>query len=256
MADRPLYVRFPDGEIRHGIYRSSVDRALPELFPTREAGKSARWRHGERYDYDETVDGSGEPVELATSYGGGFYWAGKATRDWITSGRDPFDDVHSDGTPLWLAQHFGDGILRLADSLSEAVPAWLPHPVPGEPSSPTHLRVLDAYCAELGIDAESARHSWMTMMEAVRWWNSGAPELYKGPTAAGEALAKFDASMRAHEDGEGSAEYQAMVSDYRAMLVRQDRDERLARVMPDPARPGWRALRSKHAPAVEEARGE
>lgn len=244
MGDHPLYVRFANGEIRHGVYRSSVDRALPELFRTREAGDAAHWRHGERCDYDEAMDGPSEPVEIATSYGGGFYWAGRATRDWIASGRDPFDDVHSEGTPRWLAEHFADGILQLAGAVAEAVPPWLPHPIPGEPASPTHLRVLDAYCAELDIDPEAARHSWMTMMESVRWWNSGAPELYKGPTAAGEALVKYREAIAAGVD-EADPEYWAM-------LTRDDRRERLARVMPDPARPGWQAPRSKHAPAVRE----
>lgn len=132
--------------------------------------------------------------------------------------------------------------------MADAIPAWLAHPVPGEPPSPTHHRVLNAYCAELGIDAALARHSWMTHMDAVRWWNSGAPELYRGPTAGSEALAQYRKAVVAGVD-EGDPEYQAY-------LTRQDREERLARVMPDPARPGWRAARSKYAPAVLEAGGD
>ncbi len=128
------------------------------------------------------------------------------------------------------------------------LPPWLSQPLPNEPFSPTHRRILNAYCAELDIDAEHAQYSWMTMMEAVRWWNSGAPELYKGPTAASEALANLN-TFGGWEDDEGADEY-------RHELAQQDHRERLARVMPDPARPGWRAPRSKHAPAIDERPAE
>jgi hypothetical protein len=122
-------------------------------------------------------------------------------------------------------------------------PAWISQPMPDAPPSPTHRHILDAYCAELEIDARVAQLSFMNFMEAVRWWNSGAPELYKGPTAASEALAKWRAFPGSCESEDGVR--------YEAMLRRQDREERLARVLPDAARPGWRAPRSQHAPAVE-----
>ena len=126
--------------------------------------------------------------------------------------------------------------------MTDAFPAWLSQPLPDQPPSLMHRRILDAYCAELDIDARVARFSFMNYMEAVRWWNSGAPQLYKGPTRAAEALAKWRAAMVDHESEDGVR--------YEAMLRRQDREERLARVMPDAARPGWRAKRSPYAPAV------
>lgn len=122
-------------------------------------------------------------------------------------------------------------------------PPWLSQPFPNEPFSPMHLRVLDGYCAELGIDPARARQSWVTMVEAVRWWNASAPELYKGPTLAGEELAKYKEAVAHGLDGD---------PEWEAILVRNDRQERLNRMMPNPTRPYWRASRSKHAPAVEE----
>lgn len=125
--------------------------------------------------------------------------------------------------------------------MADAIPPWIAHPIPGEPPTPTELRVLNAYCAELDIDAEVAQESFFTVVEATRWWNSGAPELYKGPTRAGDALADYRAAVEAGLDGD---------PEFRAILVRSDLQERLDRVMPTPHRPGWRAPRSKHAPAV------
>jgi hypothetical protein len=111
-------------------------------------------------------------------------------------------------------------------------------------ASPAQSRVFDAYCAELGIDPKVARHSFMTFIEATRWWNSGAPELYEGPTRGSEALVHYRAAVAAGVDGGGP--------EFRAILVRADYQERLDRVMPDPARPGWRAPRSKYAPSAQE----
>lgn len=129
--------------------------------------------------------------------------------------------------------------------VTDSLPAWIPHPTPAEPLSPTpaQRRVLGAYCAELGIDDATAAYSFMTYVEATRWWNSGAPELYKGPTAAGETLAHYRAVGDLGDVHD---------TEYMYTLEQQDRAERLARSMPSPDRPGWRAPRSKHAPTVKD----
>lgn len=126
---------------------------------------------------------------------------------------------------------------------TDRLPPWIAHPVPSEGMAPEHKRILAAYCAELVTDYELAQSSWMTIMESVRWWNSGAPELDTEPTPAGEQLAKALAFIDA--GGEVPA-------DYLAALSRQDHETRLGRAMPSPYRPGWRAPRSRHAPKVAE----
>lgn len=104
MGDHPLYVRFPDGEIRHGLYRSSCDLALPELFESLEAGDAAGWHRNDRYD--DALDETGEAVQVATNYGYGFRWTATATKDWLTSGRDPLrDGIDHDGLPRWLTEY-------------------------------------------------------------------------------------------------------------------------------------------------------
>jgi len=127
--------------------------------------------------------------------------------------------------------------------VTDSLPAWLPYPAPTEPPTPNQRRVLSAYCAELGIDETVAAFSFMTFVEATRWWNSGAPELDKAPTAGSEALASYQAAVAAGVD--------EVDPEYRVMMTRDDRRERLDRAMPNPTRPGWRAPRSKHAPTVE-----
>lgn len=123
------------------------------------------------------------------------------------------------------------------------LPPWLPHPTPGEPPSPTHRCILHAYRLELGADeAELPEERFTSFVEAVRWWNSGAPELGNEPSPAGEQLARLNAHVAAGGDAE---------SGWATILEQQHRAARLARAMPRPDRPGWRAPRSKHAPEVE-----
>jgi len=104
MGDHRLYVRFPDGEIRHGGYRSSCDLALPALFETPDEAAQAAFIRG-RVVPDH---GTGEQVEVATVYGNGFWWTATALKDWLTSNHDPFAADEHAGLPEWLTAYFAD----------------------------------------------------------------------------------------------------------------------------------------------------
>ena len=109
MGDHALYVRYPDGTIRYGIYQSTADMALPDLVDTFEATQQPEY-HANRHHWDNAPDGPGEPVDVATVYGGGFSWHGTATEDYITSGLDPWGDGQqsTDGIPAWVSELWGN----------------------------------------------------------------------------------------------------------------------------------------------------
>lgn len=101
MSRANLYVLFPDGSLRYGIYNGTADIALPTLSATPEGAWDA-WRSGQSDWYDTWRDGDGEPVRVATDYGGGFCWRATATPDRLTSGHDPHENyAYSDGLPDW-----------------------------------------------------------------------------------------------------------------------------------------------------------
>jgi hypothetical protein len=108
MGDHALYVRFPDGTIRHGLYQSTADIAFGDLVDTFEATQCADYYANRRRWDQAPPDGAGVPVEVATVYGGGFAWRATATPDYLTSCRDPWegDTERTDGIPPWLAEHF------------------------------------------------------------------------------------------------------------------------------------------------------
>lgn len=85
MSRATLFVKFPDGKIRYGIYNGRVDIARPMLYDTIDEA----W-HNRFEDWSEYEEGSGEPVEVATNYGGGFCWRGTATKEHLTSAHDPW----------------------------------------------------------------------------------------------------------------------------------------------------------------------
>lgn len=99
MGLHPLRVRFPDGTVVDGRgYQSTSDHAEAEL----------RSAQGE---WAAAV----EDVEVATTYGGGFWWAGKATRSTLLT-RHPMGVENQygtwdeapvalhDGLPAWFEQ--------------------------------------------------------------------------------------------------------------------------------------------------------
>lgn len=79
MSSAPLAVRFPDGEIRWGIYSGTVDIALPWLFATDDEA----WDQNQKQmrTWDEKPIGEVFEVDVFSYYGYGFWWRGRATKD-------------------------------------------------------------------------------------------------------------------------------------------------------------------------------
>lgn len=75
MSSGGMAVRFPDGTILYGRYSGTVDMAHPSLHPSWDEVPPKN-----RHPWPDEPTGSPEPVEIATNYGGGFYWPGLAYR--------------------------------------------------------------------------------------------------------------------------------------------------------------------------------
>lgn len=96
MSRATLYVRFPDGTLRYGIYNGTSDIARSELTDTPQHAWGG---------YQDDVDpGPDEAVDIASDYGGGFAWKGTATRTQLTSGHDMMEadaDSYFNSLPDW-----------------------------------------------------------------------------------------------------------------------------------------------------------
>lgn len=105
MGDHALYVRYPDGTVRYGLYQSTADVAFADLVDTFDATQTPEY-YANRRHWDDAPKAAGEPVDIATVYGGGFAWHGTATKDYITSGLDPWEDGQqiTDGIPAWVSE--------------------------------------------------------------------------------------------------------------------------------------------------------
>lgn len=96
MSRANLYVLFSDGIVRYGLYNGSTD--MPVCAPLYDRPQDA-W---DAYDLT-CADGSreGEPVRIATDYGGGGSWNGTATRDRVTGDPRGEEDGYEQGEPGW-----------------------------------------------------------------------------------------------------------------------------------------------------------
>lgn len=105
MGTDALYVRFPDGQIRFGLYYSATDTVSPRLLGSVDEAFEVAGAWDLHYPRD--LEGGGEPVEVASAYAGYFWWRATATRDWLTSHRDPFETtVTVRGMSDWLTDFF------------------------------------------------------------------------------------------------------------------------------------------------------
>jgi hypothetical protein len=100
MSRATLYVRFPDGQVKYGIYNGTVDIAQPWLVDTPTEAWDI-WHGGNLTHYWQESQPEGEPVDVATDYGGGFSWQGRATTDRLVDGFEPFELDSHDGLPEW-----------------------------------------------------------------------------------------------------------------------------------------------------------
>jgi len=103
-------VRFPDGVIKWVEYNGTVDVLHMNLFDTQEILMN-NWRSESSWRYKVcTCNNPLEPVQIAVTYGSGYYWDGWACRTCmvVSSPLEPHweDDngnYHSaiDGLPNW-----------------------------------------------------------------------------------------------------------------------------------------------------------
>lgn len=117
-----MWVRFPDGDIRYGIYNGTSDLAFPFLLSTsnadawdrysaardRYSAASAADRGDDLLGYEDEPDGEVFDVRIATNYGGGWSWSGRAAKNVLVDGLDPWGDEHYashvDGVPDWVSE--------------------------------------------------------------------------------------------------------------------------------------------------------
>jgi len=92
-------VRFSDGVVKHFEYNGTTDVCISVLYDLYEE-MDKHWREGL---WGECTCGKDEPVEIATDYGGGFFWEGRACRycDVITLELQPDWTNWTDGKPDW-----------------------------------------------------------------------------------------------------------------------------------------------------------
>lgn len=99
-------VKFADGEILFYEYNGTSDVAIPQLWPTTQEVDD-NWRSGEWRNCQCAPVAVHEPVSIMTTYGGGFYWNGRACRQCmsIVDGFQPFlymeTNGYKDGEPAW-----------------------------------------------------------------------------------------------------------------------------------------------------------
>lgn len=109
-----MVVRFPDGEVRWGIFNGTCNLASPALFDTMDEA----WEHRKvcahervplkgKNGFDYTLprcvayeENAGEPVECWTNYGGEWHWKATATKTHLTSNHEAEGEER--GTPAWV----------------------------------------------------------------------------------------------------------------------------------------------------------
>lgn len=114
MSSASMLVRFPDGEIRFGIYYGTSDIVLPWLFDDLDDAWEQK-RNGVR-TWDEQPIGEVFDVDIYSAYGYGWTWRGRAARNVVLPPFGP-DDLPPatwegqdlDDRPDWVRPVFEDG---------------------------------------------------------------------------------------------------------------------------------------------------
>jgi len=115
MSRANLLVKFPDGSIKAGLYDATGGFVMPLLYDTCDqawdfyrANRMDAWGTDEQYELHKGIEG--DPVEIFTDYGGGFWWHGKAIKTWVTEGGDFSGYAKSpetfDGYPEWATNYW------------------------------------------------------------------------------------------------------------------------------------------------------
>jgi len=95
-------VKFNDGLILFFVYSGTVDAVYPKLFETREQAFNAWGDENLSLKNRVTSVVDSETVDMATNYGGGITWIGKASRSAmeITEGLRPNQFMQDPGDPF------------------------------------------------------------------------------------------------------------------------------------------------------------
>lgn len=98
-------VKFEDNSILYYEYNGTCDIVLPKLRQTREEVWD-NWRKWEDAPCLHPDNCQAEPVEIMSTYGGSFYWNGRACKKCmaITSGLNVVElgeGEERDGRPIW-----------------------------------------------------------------------------------------------------------------------------------------------------------
>lgn len=101
MSNDTLVVRFPDGDIRYGIYHGTSDTCYPNLFHCADDAWSFNRQPALSQIRPRRVQEEAEPVEIYSGYGWGSIWKGTATRYELVTGLIPFDE---DVEEVWEAK--------------------------------------------------------------------------------------------------------------------------------------------------------
>lgn len=99
-------VKFSDGLILHCEYNGTLDVLLSNLYNTSDEVK-ANWRKQVWKHHNDRSCYKTENVEIATTYGGGFSWKGRACRHCrvIIDNHSPNYDTRSNGLPDWYPKY-------------------------------------------------------------------------------------------------------------------------------------------------------
>lgn len=80
MSSGNMWVRFPDGTIQHGIYQGTSDTAYSKLFDTWQDAAKAYRNKEPLGSWPPPPDDEAVDVDVASDYGWGFHWKGKAIK--------------------------------------------------------------------------------------------------------------------------------------------------------------------------------
>lgn len=76
MSNSVGQARFPDGELLFFRYSGTVDSAASKLWKD----ETELWDNWDADHYQACTCGNTQEVDLATSYGGGMHWKGRACK--------------------------------------------------------------------------------------------------------------------------------------------------------------------------------
>lgn len=102
MSRASLAVLFPDGTVKAGIYEGTSDIVVPWLWDDIDQAWEKGYPRGGRQTrkWDERPVGEVYDVVIYSDYGRGRWWEGRATKELVVDGLDPY--CQATGGDDWL----------------------------------------------------------------------------------------------------------------------------------------------------------